>query len=211
MISLFIDTSSSCLNIALLKDNDLIKEKNILLGKDLSKEALFEIKCLIEEVNITPNDIDRVVCVSGPGSFTGLRVGVTISKVFCFSLNKQLYSLSTLSFMATSIKDSDYIVPVIDARRNFVYAGIYDKNYNNILSDRYIGINKLKEEVSLLKGKVTFVSMDSFNDLDVVEFVPDVSNTFKNIKLVLENHFMFEPKYLKLTEAEENLKNGSGN
>lgn len=211
MISLFIDTSSSCLNIALLNDNNIIKIKSILLGKDLSKEALYEIKCLIESANLKPNDIDRVVCVSGPGSFTGLRVGVTISKVFCFSLNKQLYSLSTLSFMASSIKDSDYIVPVIDARRNFVYAGIYDKNYKSVLSDRYIGINKLKEEVSLLKGKITYVSMDNFDDLDVVKFVPDVSNTFKNIPLILENHFMFEPKYLKLTEAEENLNNGSGN
>ena len=79
MISLFIDTSSSCLNIALLNDNNVIKVKSILLGKDLSKEALYEIKCLIESANLKPNDIDRVVCVSGPGSFTGLRVGVTIS------------------------------------------------------------------------------------------------------------------------------------
>ena len=56
----------------------------------------------------------------------------------------------------------------------------------------------------LFHGRITYVSMDNFDDLDVVKFVPDVSNTFKNIPLVLENHFMFEPKYLKLTEEEYN-------
>ena len=94
MISLFLNTCSNYLNIAILKNNKIIKEKNLELKKDLSALALNEIKRLIEEVKLTPKDIDEIYCVNGPGSFTGIRVGVTISKIFAWSLNKKLYKLS---------------------------------------------------------------------------------------------------------------------
>lgn len=205
MISLFLNTSSPYLHVALLKDNKLLKEKNEYLAKDLSSMALPTIKEVIEECNFKPNDIDNIVCVEGPGSFTGLRVGVTISKIYAWSLNKKLYSVSSLFVMATSIKDSDYIIPLIDARRNFCYAGIYDKNYKPILKDCYIGINKLKELANDLEGKVSFVSLDSFDDINVIEFKPNIENTFKHIILKEEDPFTFVPNYLKRTEAEENL------
>ena len=77
MISLFLNTSSRYLNIAILKDNKVINEKNLELEKDLSALALFEIEKLFKETQLKPNDIDEIYCVDGPGSFTGLRVGIT--------------------------------------------------------------------------------------------------------------------------------------
>ena len=93
MISLFLDTSSSYLNIGVLNDKKLLKEEYIYFEKDLSKYALNEIKKLLDSLNLKPNDIDNIYCVNGPGSFTGLRIGVTIAKTFAWGLNKDLYKV----------------------------------------------------------------------------------------------------------------------
>ena len=205
MISLFLNTSSKYLSIALVKDGEVLESVNELLDKDISRVTLPYIKKIVENNSYKPNDIDNIVCVNGPGSFTGLRVGVTIAKTYAYSLNKDLYSVSSLFVMATSIKNSDFIVPLIDARRNFVYAAIYDKNYNIIYPESYIGVNRLKELVSSLKGKVTYVSLDSFDDIKVKEFKPDIANMFKYGKFKKEDCFRMIPNYLKKPEAEEKL------
>lgn len=206
MISLFLNTSSSYLNVAIVKDGNVINSINEYLEKDLSRVALPLIKKLIEDTNYSCNDIDNIVCVNGPGSFTGVRVGVAIAKTYSYSLKKDLYSTSSLFVMAASILDSDYIVPIIDARRSFVYAAIYDKDYNPVLEDSYIGINKLLEYTNELKGKVTFVSNDIFEDLDVVKYNPNINNVYKYKRFKKEDPFKLVPNYLKKTLAEENLK-----
>ena len=209
MISLFLNTCSNYLNIAILKNNKIIKEKNLELKKDLSALALHEIKKLIEEVKLTPKDIDEIYCVNGPGSFTGIRVGVTISKIFAWSLNKKLYKLSNLYVMANSQK-ADYIIPLIDARRSYVFAGIYDKNYNNVIEDQYISLDNLLEKTKELKGKVVYVSNDAFK-IKTKKYKPNLKRLFKNIKKEEANPFDFVPNYLKKTEAEENLNNDKRN
>lgn len=209
MISLFLNTCSNYLNIAILKNNKIIKEKNLELKKDLSALALHEIKKLIEEVKLTPKDIDEIYCVNGPGSFTGIRVGVTISKIFAWSLNKKLYKLSNLYVMAISQK-ADYIIPLIDARRGYVFAGIYDKNYNNMIEEQYISLDNLLEKAKELKGKVVYVSNDAFK-IKTKQYKPNLKRLFKNIKKEEANPFDFVPNYLKKTEAEENLNNDKRN
>lgn len=209
MISLFLNTCSNYLNIAIIKNNKIIKEKNLELKKDLSALALNEIKKLIEETKLSPKDIDEIYCVNGPGSFTGIRVGVTISKIFAWSLNKKLYKLSNLYVMANSQK-ADYIIPLIDARRGYVFAGIYDRKYNNIFEDRYILLEDLLKEIKTLKGKIIFVSNDKF-EFKTKKYKPNLKRLFKNIKKEEVNPFDFIPNYLKKTEAEENLNNDKRN
>jgi len=204
MISLFLNTSSKYLNVAILKDDKVINEKNIFLDKDLSKMALVNIKDLIEESEYKPIDIDEIVCVNGPGSFTGIRIGVTIAKSYAWSLDKKIVPVSNLFAMATSIENSDYVVPIIDARRGYVFGAIYDKGYNTVLEDSYIKLDKLKEEVNKLSGKVTFVSLDEF-DFDTIKYIPNINNLFKYLKKEYVDNFTFVPNYLKRTEAEEKL------
>ena len=151
MISLFLNTSSEYLHIALLKDNKVYKEKYLKLAKALSKEALINIKYLLEENNLKPNDLEEIICVRGPGSFTGLRVGVTIAKTYAHFLNKKLYSLSSLEVLATSL-NSEIIVPLINARRGYVYGAIYDKDYNVLLKEQYLTLEKLQEAIKLDSG-----------------------------------------------------------
>lgn len=211
MISLFLNTSSNYLDIAILQDDKIKGVLHEKLDKDISKVAVSNIKEMMDDLGYVPNDIDNVVCVNGPGSFTGLRVGVTIAKTYCYSLNKDLYSVSSLYVMATSVKDSDYIIPIIDARRNFVYAAIYDKNYNIVMEESYIGINKLIEIANELDGKKVYVSNDSFTLLDTQKPVPDIENTYRFKKFKKEDCFKMVPNYLKRSEAEEKVLNDKTN
>ena len=203
MISLFLNTASNFLNIVLFKDNEVLDELYLKLDRDLSKEALFNVKKLLDKNNLTPNEINDIICSRGPGSFTGLRVGVTISKVYSYFLNKKLYSVSTLNIMATSV-EGDIIVPLIDARRGFVYGAIYDNNYNVLMEERYIKKDDLIEEANSYNKKVVYVSNDSFEDIEVIKYEPNSLNLIKNINKKEEDPMTFIPNYLKRTEAEEN-------
>lgn len=205
MISLFLDTSSSYLNIAVLKDGIVLKEDYIYLERELSKMALKKIADLINEAGLTPNDILQICCVNGPGSFTGLRVGVTIAKTFAWGLNKKLIPVSSLLAMATSITDQEYIIPIIDARRDYVFAAIYDNNYNYILDEQYISKKELFDKVDNLKGSYKFVATTDFKDIKVEHYKPNINNLFNHLTFNAVEPHKFIPNYLKKTEAEENL------
>lgn len=205
MISLFLDTSSSYLNVAVLKDKVVLKEDYIYLERELSKMALKRIADLIESLGLKSNDIDQICCVNGPGSFTGLRVGVTIAKTFAWGLNKKLVSVSSLLAMATSIIDQDYIIPIIDARRDYVFAAIYDKNYNLVLEEQYISKIDLLDKVNNLNGSYKFVATTDFEDIIVEQYKPNINNLFRHLTFNEIEPHKFVPNYLKKTEAEENL------
>lgn len=203
MTSLFLDTSSNYLTISVLKDNISLITKHEYLSKTLSRMALPYIKEVLDSLEIKPNDIDEIVCVNGPGSFTGLRVGVTISKTYAYSLNKKICGVSSLYTMATSIEDN-YIIPIIDARHNHVYSAIYDKDYNIVMEECYISLEDLLERVNKLDKSYTFVSNDNF-DFDSTLYEPNINNLFKYLKKNYVEVHSFVPTYLKKTEAEENL------
>ncbi len=203
MTSLFLDTSSNYLTISVLKDNISLITKHEYLSKTLSKMALPYIKEVLDSLEIKPNDIDEIVCVNGPGSFTGLRVGVTISKTYAYSLNKKICGVSSLYTMATSIEDN-YIIPIIDARHNHVFSAIYDKDYNIVMEECYISLEDLLEKVNKLDKSYTFVSNDSF-DFNSTLYEPNINNLFKYLKKNYVEVHSFVPTYLKKTEAEENL------
>lgn len=203
MTSLFLDTSSNYLTISVLKDNISLITRHEYLSKTLSRMALPYIKEVLDSLEIKPNDIDEIVCVNGPGSFTGLRVGVTISKTYAYSLNKKICGVSSLYTMATSIEDN-YIIPIIDARHNHVYSAIYDKDYNIVMEECYISLEDLLERVNKLDKSYTFVSNDNF-DFDSTLYEPNINNLFKYLKKNYVEVHSFVPTYLKKTEAEENL------
>lgn len=205
MICLFLDTSSSYLNSAVIKDNEVLKNIYLFLEKDMSKLALFKIKEMLDSLNLKPTDVNQIIISNGPGSYTGLRVGVTIAKTFAWGLNKELVSVSSLFVMACCINDADYIIPIIDARRDHFFAGIYDKNYNCIMEDSYISKTDLLTKVSNLHGTYKFVSTMSIKDIDTVKYNPNITNMIKHIKYIKIKPHELVPNYLKKVEAEENL------
>lgn len=203
MISLFLNTSIDFLSVAIVKDGVVLDSFYTKLNNDLSKITLSVIDDMFSRLSISKRDIKRIVCVNGPGSFTGLRIGVTIAKVWAYSLNIDIVGVSSLYVLATGV-EGDYIVPIIDARRGYVYAGIYDKNYNVVMEDCYISLEELSNRVSELDSDVIYVSSDGFNGS--IEYVPNVERIFKYLDMDnVSDSFSFVPNYLKRVEAEEKL------
>ena len=130
---LYIDTSSSYLYTAIVEDNKLLGEVKEEFGQSLSEVALPKIVSVFTENNIKPEQIDKIIVVNGPGSFTGIRIGITIAKVYAWSLNIPITTITSLEAMMLSNEKDAYKVPVIDARRQYVFGAIYDSNNRQIL------------------------------------------------------------------------------
>lgn len=203
MISLFLNTSIDFLSVAIVKDDVVLDSFYAKLNNDLSKITLSVISDMLDRLSISKKDIERIVCVNGPGSFTGLRIGVTIAKIWAYSLGIDIVGVSSLYVLATGV-EGDYIVPIIDARRGYVYAGIYDKDYNVVMDDCYISLEELSNRVSDLNSNVLYVSSDGFNDS--VLYVPNIERIFEYLNFDnVSDSFSFVPNYLKRVEAEEKL------
>lgn len=204
MTTLFIDTSSNYLNVSIIKDEKTY-EKQMDCVSEHSKHAITLIKALLEEIKIKPRDIDSIMIINGPGSFTGLRIGVTIAKTYAWSFNINLIPISTLKAYALSNSNSNYYVSVIDARRNHVYAGIYDKEYNNLIEEKYINIDQLYEIIKdnnpLLIGNIDIKEI-KHNPVKLdIKKIYDYYKDYTGI-----NPHKLVPNYLKRVEAEEKLE-----
>lgn len=206
MTLFYIDTSTNYLYTGIVKDQSLLVERKLNLSHDLSTFAIDEVAKMFQELNLKVNDIDKIIVVSGPGSFTGIRIGMTLAKVYAYTLKKEITTITSLEAMAESTNFSGLVVPMIDARRGFVYSAIYDGNME-VLPKQHISLEKLKLILYGLGKDYVFVSNDNFNDLETVSYDPDI------LKIVLKyqnkesiSPHLVEPTYLKLTEAEENLE-----
>lgn len=206
MTFFYIDTTSSYLYTGIVRDNTLLSYCKKNLGKELSVYTTMEVDKIFNEANVKPEDIDKIIVVNGPGSFTGIRIGVTLAKIFAWAKNIPITTITSLEAMAKSIKSDKLIVPIINARREACWAAIYD-NDNVILKGQYLTIEKLKLMLLGLNKEYIFVSNDKF-DFEVEEYDPDILNIvnyYKDKECI--NPHLVNPEYLKLTEAEENRLN----
>ncbi len=205
---LYIDTSSSYLYAGIVSDDKLLCEVKKEFGHSLSEEALPNIARLFAEKKLAAKDIDKILVVNGPGSFTGIRIGITIAKVYAWSLNIPIATLSALEVMALSSSSEMVHVPIINARRGYVFAAIYDQANKEMLSPRHIKLEELLQELQKQKD-YTFITNDEFEEIENIEkYNPDIEkvvNHFKNIEPI--NPHGVNPNYLKLTEAEESKMN----
>ena len=207
---LYIDTSSSYLYTAIVEDNKLLGEVKEEFGQSLSEVALPKIVSVFTKNDIKPEQIDKIIVVNGPGSFTGIRIGITIAKVYSWSLNIPITTITSLEAMMLSNEKDAYKVPVIDARRQYVFGAIYDSNNRQILKPQHIKIEDLKHEMSSLDNYVVITNNEDLEeDFDHIEaYNPNILKIveyFKD-KEPLNPHAV-NPEYLKLTEAEESKLN----
>lgn len=205
MISLFIDTSISFPTISLIKDNEVIFDFHEEIKSDMSSKILSIIDLGLCKSNISIKSINKIFVVTGPGSFTGVRIGVTIAKTLAWSLNIPVIPISSLEYIATTNTDKKYLVSMIDARRGNVFAGIYETNLNCVKEEELINIDKLLESVN--NSDYDLLSYDKFDDTIMPKpNVLRIINKYINESGI--NPHKLKPNYLKLTEAEENrLKN----
>ena len=203
MTIFYIDTTSSYLYTGIVKDNRILNEIKENLGKDLSTYTVNRVSKMFEEINLKPVDIDKIIVVNGPGSFTGIRIGVTLAKIFAWSLNKPITTITSLEAMKESIDTDKLIVPIINARREACYAAIYE-NDKCLLDGCYITLEKLKLFLIGMNKDYVVISNDNF-PFKKETYNPDILkivNKYKNKEDI--NPHLVNPLYLKLTEAEEN-------
>ena len=191
MISLFIDTSLSDVSIALLKNNKILS----LIHNNIPEEHSIYVTKYIEEIlnknKIKAKDVNEIIVINGPGSFTGIRIGITIAKVFAYLKNIRIVSLSSLQARIIGRK-AKYILSTIDAKHNNYYVGLYNEDYS-----------KIKE--AFMSKEDTEKLIEEYNPLVVTEKeelnVEDIIAFSKKLDSI-NPHFV-NPYYLKLPEAME--------
>ena len=146
-----IDTSSEFLNIAWSEDKDIIKEESYLLDRKHASQLVPKVMGLLKRHRVSINKIDAFVIGLGPGSFTGLRIGVSAIKGFGIATGKPCVGVASIDSIACNARGCDKaIVPIIDAKRGQVYAAIYKRKCELVdrLSDyMLLPIDKLMAKI----------------------------------------------------------------
>lgn len=197
---LYLDSSSPSLNIALISEKNVIS-KEIEREGDTSLIALDEINKLLKSEKIRLNDLDKIILVNGPGSYTGTRICTTIAKTISFCLDIPVIEVSSLEVIALSSKEP--VVAFIDARRSNVWA-LAKEGGKNVLEEQFISFNEvLKNFNPQIWHYATNKKTTIIDDYDLIKpnyrFICDV---FKNREATPAH--LINVNYLKKTEAEEN-------
>jgi len=133
-IILNIETTTKNCSVSIAEKGKIIAIKELNNGNYSHAEVLHPfIVDILKEANLTSDSIDAVAVSKGPGSYTGLRIGVSAAKGLCFAFDKPLISIDTLTSLSYSIAiEEGVIVPMLDARRMEVYSAVFDKKHNQI-------------------------------------------------------------------------------
>ena len=171
---LSICTSTMISTCTIMEDGEIIGDCNINQQKTHSESLVPMIKNMLDNLNIDISEVDLYVMAKGPGSFTGLRIGMTTGKTLAQVFDKDALGISTLEALAVSCLTDKYIVPLVDARGGRVYYGIYkweDENLVNIKEDSLIFMEDLAKELKDTDREYLFVGEGSriFKDLIIEE------------------------------------------
>jgi tRNA threonylcarbamoyladenosine biosynthesis protein TsaB len=180
-MKLFIDTATGLLQVALF-DEKMIDLHTHIGKNDHSKTLMVEIEALLKRNNINAKDLTEIIVGEGPGSYTGVRIGVVVAKTLAFTLDIPLYKVSSLEVIASS---RNGIVPVvIDARRGNAFCASYnvDNNFEVVVEP---ALRKLED----------FEAMVEVEDICTIEETairPEILN-----KELVEDVHTFSPNYLR--------------
>ena len=204
MISLFLDTSTKKLEVILVKDNEILSKKELESINDHASYLVPFIEEVLNDNNLTTKDIDKYYIVTGPGSFTGTRIGVTVGKTLAYSNNKKVVPVSSLKQYIFSKTGYDYYVSIIVDKNNMYY-GIYDKDYKDIIKDKYSTREVFLKDISTLSGNTLFISEKEVQDLEVVKPELDILKLIEYYKDEEIDAHSLKPNYLKKIDAESLL------
>lgn len=215
MYILNIETATKNCSVALAKNGETILCKEISeLGYSHAEKLHVFIEEICNESTIQLKDLQAIAVSKGPGSYTGLRIGVSAAKGFCYALDIPLISVDTLAVLASQAvsiaKENDLIIPMIDARRMEVYSAIFnnklekvreieaqiiDENSFASIENTVYFIGDSSEKAKIVLTKSNFIFLDeivypSAKDMSAISFQKFLNKDFEDVAY-------FEPFYLK--------------
>ena len=194
MISLFIDTHDKDINLVIYK-NGMILDKNIKESERHHSDFIMPmLKELLDRNNLSVHDINEIYVVNGPGSFTGVRLGVTIAKTLAFTLNVPIKTITSLEMYAISEDTNEDKIVVIEDLKG-VFGAKFDKD-NNIVDEYFYKSND--EYKSYLENQDKYVIVNNNIDFNKVY-------EFMKTKEEITPHKV-NPIYIKMIEANKNDK-----
>ncbi|QIL46392.1 tRNA (adenosine(37)-N6)-threonylcarbamoyltransferase complex dimerization subunit type 1 TsaB [Vagococcus coleopterorum] len=220
-----IDTSNQGLGVALVEDGVVIGNHLGEKSKNHSVSLMPAINQEMKKAGWKPTDLNRIVVASGPGSYTGLRIGVTTAKTLAWTLGIELVSVSSLAAIAANSRDyGGLIIPLFDARRQNIYTGAYQWQSGELVSviaDKHTSLMDWLAELQATGTKeLRFVGEDVINFSEAIKTIiptaecceEQVLNQVDASSLALlgedaepiKDIHGFTPNYLKRVEAEEN-------
>ena len=161
MLTLAFETSAKAASVALTENGKLLGESYQNTGLTHSQTLMVMAEDLLKQVGKTVNDLTAVAVAEGPGSFTGVRIGVAAAKGFAWGRRIPCYGISTLEAMAISLGAwKGYVCPCMDARRSQVYNALFYVNRGKLerrSEDRAIALSDLKEELKNVENSIFLV------------------------------------------------------
>lgn len=156
---LSIDTASNLCTVAVLENEKCIKEIIVNDARNHSEKIMPVIEQALLESNLTLQNIDLIVCDKGPGSFTGIRIGVGTVLAFKDSLNIPCIGISSLQALTYNINENGTICSLIDAKNDNVYFGVFEKKNNLVTQLEELSFKTIEEIIPILNkyDKIIFV------------------------------------------------------
>jgi len=194
---LVIDSATKFLYVAVFDDNKCLSKYYAEGNNDHSVKLMTEIEKSLIENNLKVKDLDEIIVGIGPGSYTGLRIGVVVAKMFGWNNNIPVKTISSLALMASSVNRDTAILSEIDARRGNSFLGLFTlKNGELYVADEE-QLTNLEEYKATIETEYEVVSIGEPN----MEIILN-----SDLLTLVEDIHSLNPNYLRLTEAERNLK-----
>ena len=209
---LCLETATPSCSVALVHNGEVLACEEDPKGQNHSEKITLFIDSVMKKAGISYNQLDAVAVSMGPGSYTGLRIGVSTAKGICYAVSKPLIAVETLHAMAYGGKYNGILIPMIDARRMEVYAAIFDENVNKIKDTEAVIIDEnsfadLKKDHHLyLFGDGADKCAELFANDDKITVIKDFYCSAKYMNTIAQQKFnnkdfvdvaYFEPFYLK--------------
>ncbi|WP_102336377.1 tRNA (adenosine(37)-N6)-threonylcarbamoyltransferase complex dimerization subunit type 1 TsaB [Salimicrobium jeotgali] len=216
---LAIDTSNYVLGVAVIKNREVVGEWVTNVKKNHSVRLMPAIDQMMRETETSPEELDQIAVAHGPGSFTGVRIGMATAKSMAFALDIPVVGVSSLEVLArqgTFFKG--LICPFFDARRGRVYTGLYDEEMNVVMEEENIDMKTWLERLHDMKQPVLFISQDESAFREMIEqelgdraVFPGAAHRYARpsylalsaMKKPASSLHTLMPNYLRLPEAEQ--------
>ncbi|MEH6407419.1 MAG: tRNA (adenosine(37)-N6)-threonylcarbamoyltransferase complex dimerization subunit type 1 TsaB [Leeuwenhoekiella sp.] len=210
---LCLETTTTNCSVAIAKDGEvLILKEDMGLNYSHAERLHKYIAEVLKEASIDKKELNAIAVSEGPGSYTGLRIGVSSAKGLCFALDIPLIAIDTLQAMATQVSQpSDSIIPLLDARRMEVYCAVFDSQYQKLTETKAKIVDAESFKEYLEKGITVFIGngVEKFSEIinnPKAVFIPEALPSSKEMASLAEAKYKisdfedvayFEPFYLK--------------